>query len=381
MGIYKKANSNNFMMSKTVNGLTYFKSSGTSLKMEARATFDRWVIELKEQIRTGTPMTRREQEPIINNSTFSELADKYLEFIDGRLKSFYGVSGFVRTLTKRFKDKSLNSFNMEDLELLQTEWIKKNYSVAYANRLIIILRRMFKKAIDWDMANEDLLKKVNISLLKGETKRLRYLSEEEAERLIFNCEPYLKPIVITALNTGMRKSEILHLTWDRVDLKNRLILLDKTKNGERREIPINQTLYNALSELTRHIKCDYVFYNPETLKPYYDVKKSFAGGLRKSKIFDFRFHDLRHTFASWLVMGGVDLTTVKELLGHKCITMTLRYSHLAAAHIQNAVKVLDNKDLEKNFTVSLPHTDNKKSGYQESLILMEPAIGIEPTTR
>ena len=123
------------------------------------------------------------------------------------------------------------------------------------------------------------------------------------------------------------------------------------------------------------------FYNPETLKPYYDVKKSFAGGLRKSKIFDFRFHDLRHTFASWLVMGGVDLTTVKELLGHKCITMTLRYSHLAAAHIQNAVKVLDNKDLEKNFTVSLPHTDNKKSGYQESLILMEPAIGIEPTTR
>ena len=375
MGIYKKANSNNFMMSKTVNGLTYFKSSGTNLKMEARANFDRWVVELKEQIRTGKPV-KREEEPIINNSTFSELADKYLEFIDGRLKSFYGVSGFVRTLTKRFKDKPLNGFNMEDLELLQTEWIKKNYSVAYANRLIIILRRMFKKAIDWNMANEDLLKKVSISLLKGETKRLRYLSENEAERLISHCEPYLKPIVITALNTGMRKSEILQLTWDRVDMLNRVILLDTTKNGERRELPINQTLYNALSSITRHIKCDYVFYNPETLKPYYDVKKSFAAALRKSKILNFRFHDLRHTFASWLVMGGVDLTTVKELLGHKDVKMTLRYSHLAASHISNAVKVL-----EKNFTVSLPHTDNKKSGYQESLILMEPAIGIEPTTR
>ncbi len=375
MGIYKKANSNNFMMSKTVNGLTYFKSSGTNLKMEARANFDRWVVELKEQIRTGKPV-KREEEPIINNSTFSELADKYLEFIDGRLKSFYGVSGFVRTLTKRFKDKPLNGFNMEDLELLQTEWIKKNYSVAYANRLIIILRRMFKKAIDWNMANEDLLKKVSISLLKGETKRLRYLSENEAERLISHCEPYLKPIVITALNTGMRKSEILQLTWDRVDMLNRVILLDTTKNGERREIPINQTLYNALSSITRHIKCDCVFYNPETLKPFYDLKKSFAAALRKSKILNFRFHDLRHTFASWLVMGGVDLTTVKELLGHKDVKMTLRYSHLAASHISNAVKVL-----EKNFTVSLPHTDNKKSGYQESLILMEPAIGIEPTTR
>ena len=226
------------------------------------------------------------------------------------------------------------------------------------------------------MANEDLLKKVSISLLKGETKRLRYLSEEEAERLISHCEPYLKPIVITALNTGMRKSEILHLTWDRVDMLNRVILLDTTKNGERRELPINQTLYNALSSITRHIKCDHVFYNPETLKPFYDLKKSFAAALRKSKILNFRFHDLRHTFASWLVMGGVDLTTVKELLGHKDVKMTLRYSHLAASHISNAVKVL-----EKNFTVSLPHTDNKKSGYQESLILMEPAIGIEPTTR
>ena len=69
----------------------------------------------------------------------------------------------------------------------------------------------------------------------------------------------LRPIVITALNTGMRKSEILHLTWDRVDLKNRIILLDKTKNGDRREIPINQTLYDALSGITWHIKCDYVF--------------------------------------------------------------------------------------------------------------------------
>ncbi len=342
MGIYKKANSNNFMMSKTVNGLTYFKSSGTNLKMEARANFDRWVVELKEQIRTGKPV-KREEEPIINNSTFSELADKYLEFIDGRLKSFYGVSGFVRTLTKRFKDKPLNSFNMEDLELLQTEWIKKNYSVAYANRLIIILRRMFKKAIDWNMANEDLLKKVNISLLKGETKRLRYLSEEEAERLISHCEPYLKPIVITALNTGMRKSEILNLTWDRVDLKNRVILLDKTKNGERREIPINNTLLNTLSGIVRNIKTDYVFYNPETLKPYYDIKKGFAGALKKAHIIDFHFHDLRHTFASRLVMAGADLATIQKLLGHKTINMTLRYAHLSNVHLKDAVNILDER--------------------------------------
>ena len=101
MGIYKKANSNNFMMSKTVNGLTYFKSSGTNLKMEARANFDRWVVELKEQIRTGKPV-KREEEPIINNSTFSELSDKYLEYTAGRLKSHKGLFTFYKKLNGYF---------------------------------------------------------------------------------------------------------------------------------------------------------------------------------------------------------------------------------------------------------------------------------------
>ena len=114
------------------------------------------------------------------------------------------------------------------------------------------------------------------------------------------------------------------LTWDRVDLKNRIILLDKTKNGERREIPINNTLFNTLSGLVRNIKTDYVFYNPETLRPYNEIKCSFNTALKKSHILDFHFHDLRHTFASKLVMAGVDLTTVKELMGHKDIRMTLR---------------------------------------------------------
>jgi len=149
--------------------------------------------------------------------------------------------------------------------------------------------------------------------------------------------------VITALNTGMRKSEIFHLTWDRVDLKNRIILLDKTKNGERREVPINDTLFNTLSNIIRRLDCKFVFYNPKTLKPFNNIKRSFGTALRRSHILDFHFHDLRHTFASWLAMKNIDLTTVKELLGHKGIRMTLRYSHLSQAHVKNAVSVLDRK--------------------------------------
>ena len=101
--------------------------------------------------------------------------------------------------------------------------------------------------------------------------------------------------------------------WDRhVDLKHGFILLDNTKNGERREIPINQTLKALFQSLTRRIEVPYVFYDPATGKHYKDMKKSFTTACRKAGIRDFHFHDLRHTFASQLVMAGVDLTTVKR---------------------------------------------------------------------
>lgn len=172
-------------------------------------------------------------------------------------------------------------------------------------------------------------------------KRLRFLSLEEAQGLISVCDDHLRPIVITALNTGMRKGEILKLRWDQIDLQHRFILLDKTKNGERREIPINNTVQSVFHELSRRIDVPYVFHDQKKLTPYQNVKRSFTTALQRAKITDFHFHDLRHTFASQLVMAGIDLVAIKELLGHKDIKMTLRYAHLAPAHKRKAVNVLD----------------------------------------
>jgi integrase len=119
------------------------------------------------------------------------------------------------------------------------------------------------------------------------------------------------------------------------------ILVCQGKNGERREIPVNETLKTVLQSLVRRLDTLYLFYEPATGKAYQDVKRSFSPALRRAKIRDFRFHDMRHCFASHLVTAGIDLTTVKELLGHKHITMTLRYTHLAPSHKVNAVNVLD----------------------------------------
>ncbi len=109
----------------------------------------------------------------------------------------------------------------------------------------------------------------------------------------------------------------------------------------RREIPINQTLRETLQKQVRHLHSEYAFVDKEG-KRFKEIKRSFKSALRRSGIKDFTFHDLRHTFASQLVMAGIDLTTIKELLGHKTLAMTLRYAHLAPSHKQKAVEMLDN---------------------------------------
>ncbi len=176
--------------------------------------------------------------------------------------------------------------------------------------------------------------------MRGKVKRTRFLNEQEMRTLISNCNEYLKPLVIVTLNTGMRRGEINKLRWSDVNFVTNAIYLKDTKNGESREIPMNEQVRTILEHLPRHSTSDYVFHKKDG-SCYTDVKRSFFTALVKSGIKDFRFHDLRHTFASHLVMRGVDLNTVRELLGHKSMAMTIRYSHLSQQHKQRAVDVLN----------------------------------------
>ena len=343
MGLIRKPNSKFWWINLKVGHKRIFESTKTENKKKAQEILSIRHAELLGGI--SHPAANEPQEVKETKAyTFSELAEEYLKYASGRLKSYGRLISFTKKLMETFGDIKLIDFNSKIIENMQTNIINKGQSISYANRLVAALKSMMAKALDWDMITEDDLKRIRkAKQLKGEIKRLRYLSDEEAERLISNCESYLKPIVIMALNTGMRRGEIFGLTWERVDLKNRIILLDKTKNGERREIPINETLYKTLSGIIRRLDCKYVFYNPKTLKPFDNTKRSWQTALKKSYILDFHFHDLRHTFASWLVMKGIDLATVKDLMGHKDITMTLRYSHLSKPHIKSAISVLDKK--------------------------------------
>jgi integrase len=202
---------------------------------------------------------------------------------------------------------------------------------------------MFSKAVEWNMVSEDTAKSVKrVKMIPENNRRLNYLGKDEWKRLVDYCAVHLKPVVVTALNTGMKRGEIFNLTWDRVDLKHEFILLDITKNGEMREIPISGPLRAQLDELAmNNVDGHKHVFHDKNGKRYTDIKKFFHSACDAAGIVNFHFHDLRHTFASHLVVDGMDIPTVKDLLGHKTLAMTMRYAHLAPEHKAKAVKILD----------------------------------------
>lgn len=332
-GIYKRGNVY-WIRYAGLDGKTVYESSKSTKLKDA----ENLLIKRKHMIKEG----KQPQVKKIPNIIFRELAVEYIKWAE-RQRAYKQKAILINQLVGIFGNYPLRHFSTKMLEQYQTERMQKGNKPATINRHLATIKHMFTKAVDWEYVEEEALKRVRkVKQLEENNRRLRYLSREECQALIVSCDEHLRPLVIMAINTGMRESEIFNLRWDtHVDLKHGFILLDRTKNGERREIPINETVRVTLQNVIRRLDIPYVFYNPETRKPYRRVQNSFKTALRKAGIKDFRFHDLRHTFASHLVMAGVDLTTVSRLLGHKDLTMTLRYAHLSPSHNVKAVDLLD----------------------------------------
>ena len=170
------------------------------------------------------------------------------------------------------------------------------------------------------------------------------LTEDEIGRLLGAADEsqntYFLPIVTIALNTGMRKNQILKLTWERVDFSRGVLQLAETKNGRRREVPMNRAVYDVLSNLPAKKEEGPVFRRKDGAA-WGDVRTAFEHACRRAKIADFRFHDLRHTCASWLIMRGRSLKEVQEILGHREFSWTLRYAHLSPDRLREAVATLE----------------------------------------
>ena len=201
-------------------------------------------------------------------------------------------------------------------------------------------------AVKWGLLADNPLRDARLPV-KVNNARLRYLTPEEIDRLLAVCPQHLQRLVLVALHTGMRKSEILTLQWGQLNLEKRFVLLHDTKNGDKRGVPLTPFIVNLfqtirLEQEREENLSSWVFPNPVTGKPYrHDADTAWYTALRKAQIEDFRFHDLRHTCASYLAMNGVDLLTIKEILGHKDIKMTTRYAHVSPTRQLAAIDVLE----------------------------------------
>lgn len=270
---------------------------------------------------------------------------------------------------------------IEITPVLLEQWRVKRLNAGTAqatiNRNITTLKAVITKAVDWGFLKENNLR--NLKQFKiDRSPKVRYLSVDEESRLRqallerenqlkqdrmnanqwravrgYSLYPefgsgeyfdYLMPMVLISINTGLRRGELFNLTWEMVNLTERSILLDGeiTKNNSSRFIPLNDEAYHVVKQLYEQsvTKKGLVFLSKNN-QPFNHVKRSWASLLEKAEITQFRWHDLRHHFASKLVMAGVDLNTVRELLGHSDIKMTLRYAHLAPEYKINAVKKID----------------------------------------
>jgi integrase len=263
-------------------------------------------------------------------------------------KRFRGIIFNFKTFLASFpyltKASHLTPKLFEDYKAYRKEKGAANKTV---NNELTTLGTVFALAAQWGYATTNPVKGIT-RLKEDDHKKPRFLSEKECQVLLENCGPELYPIFFTLLNTGMRKGELEHLEWSDVDFGRRKIKLRVKENWQpkttEREIPINDALLRVLTEHKAKSKgnCPYVFlekgkgpYEPNSLR------KKLIAVTKKCGLSDVtKIHSLRHTFASHLVMKGVDLPTIKKLMGHSDIETTMIYSHLADEHVDKAVEKL-----------------------------------------
>jgi integrase len=262
--------------------------------------------------------------------SFVDFLDKYfLPHYEQKNRRPDAIKGIVDYLRLRFADDLLSEIKPHSIDTMMAA-VSSGRSVQTQNHYLKTMRRIMNYAVEIEFLSENPVKMKNKKL---DNRRMRFLSPVEESRLLEECAKsksaeYLLPIVQIALNTGLRAGEIRALR--REDIRDNQIYVRSAvaKSGVGRSVPINN-------------KIKHIFDGDGEINFSQSFIGAFHFALKRAGIKDFRFHDLRHTFASKLVQAGTDLYTVKELLGHSSIELTQRYAHLSPHNLRNAVKLLE----------------------------------------
>jgi integrase len=321
MGLYRRGKT--YWLSITHDGKRIQRSLKTDNKRLAEKLHARVLMDVVEGRYFENARAKR--------ITFAEMVEKYLNKY-GKQRDLYTV----RRLLPAFGHLRLADVTTEAVSDYRDVRLKK-VKPATVYQELALMRRMFNVARrEWKWVKDNPVSDLSFSV--GDSNaRDRWLTLEEEQRLIKAASPlWVKSIVVFALNTGMRRGEILNLKWKDVNFKKRIVTVQKSKNGEKRSIPMTNQLVVVMKGRKVIDISGNVF--PVTRDA---VRDAFERAIDKAEIEDFHFHDMRHTFATRLVQNGVDLYKVKELLGHKTIAMTMRYAHHCPESLRSSVEILD----------------------------------------
>ena len=357
MSIYQDKKSGKWYFEAMIRGKRYHRAISEAVtKKDAEIYFNAFKTDL---LRGKLDLVEN-----IGCKLFKELVKVYVEYSKTNHRSYKTNVAKAYKFEKIWGNKQLKDISPMDIEkykisrkkeIISKEKIvngekipPKTISNTTINRDIEVLRKMFNIAIEngWLVKNPC----ANIKKLRQENKIERYLSPDEEINLMNVCKgrfEYIKPIIKFALNTGMRKEEILSLKWRCIDFEENKITLLDTKNGSKRFVPINSDTMEILKEARKNKICDYVFANPITQNRYSDLKGSFRAVCKLAGIKYLRFHDLRHTAATRMANNSVNIIVVQNILGHKDIKTTMRYAHPITEQNLKAVETLSNY-AEKN---------------------------------
>lgn len=290
-----------------------------------------WARKIEQGIRSGEIDSAE-----ASTLTFSEAIKQYLLYLPQR--GYRTEAAMERTLdfwADEIGKYTLDRISPPVIGRIKDEWLR-TLAPGTINRRLMVLSALFK----WACGERGLLRSNPVKAVSKPREprgRVRYLSEEERVRLFDACrslQDYLFPLVVVACYTGMREGELLGLTWDQVDLIEGWAHLENTKNGERRRVPLRGPALDALTEWRQRNRFSQGrIFGPTRFNSY-----KWEKVLRSAGIEDYRFHDCRHTAASYLAMSGADLHAIATLLGHKTLVVTRRYTHLSDQHLGSAIE-------------------------------------------
>ena len=362
------------MINYIFKGERYRENIGPKSKTRARELVEKRKTEIRDGLRSvdGKRWIDREwivdeEKPRLKDILFDDALEKYLGFYkaDHRPKSYERHQTSSIQLKKFFGGKKLSQISVLDVQKYKTDR-KTSCSCtsgptkqegsdrctvcgnlifgkadATINRELILLKHLFSMAISWKFAKTNPVKEVKF--FRENNGRTRYLSQGEAKTLLAACNADFRIVVLAAMHSGCRSSELKTLRWRCVDFDNNCLTVEScySKNHETRTVPLSADLAAALSEIhdKREPAADDLVFTHNG-RPWRSWRTGSRRRLERAGLNDFHFHDLRHCFGSWLAMSGTALEARMQLMGHKTPSMTARYSHLSPSYKAMAIQKL-----------------------------------------